>query len=98
MSLIKYQNQYPKVWIIPKEIKFYPKNDTQKSGNNPKGTQKSGNNPKSTQNNATSPYRDICKFPLSRSSRDGTHVDEIHVENKQYTEQIITWEVITLTI
>ena len=25
MSLIKYQNQYPKIWIIPKEIKFYPK-------------------------------------------------------------------------
>ena len=25
MSLIKYQNQYPKIWIILKEIKLYPK-------------------------------------------------------------------------
>ena len=25
MSLIKYQNQYPKIWIILKEIKFYQK-------------------------------------------------------------------------
>ena len=25
ISLIKYQNQYPKIWIIPKEIKFYQK-------------------------------------------------------------------------
>ena len=36
MSLIKYQNQYPKIYIIPNEIKFYYKNDTQKSGNSPK--------------------------------------------------------------
>ena len=56
MSLIKYRNQYQKIWIIIKEIKFYLKNDNQKSGNsqkmipkNPgiaqKGTQKSGINP-----------------------------------------------------
>ena len=36
MSLIKYQNQYPKIWIILKGIKFYQKNDTQISGNNEK--------------------------------------------------------------
>ena len=36
MSLIKYQNQYPKIWIIPQEIKFYQKHDTQKSGNSRK--------------------------------------------------------------
>ena len=46
MSLIKYQNQYPKIWIIVKELKFYqkkitpkirewPQNDTQKSRNGP---------------------------------------------------------------
>ena len=25
ISLIEYQNQYPKIWIIPEEIKFYQK-------------------------------------------------------------------------
>ena len=57
MSL-KYQNEYPKIWITFKEIKFYQKeNNTQKSGNSQKmtpknsriaqkGTQKSGSNPK----------------------------------------------------
>ena len=33
---IKYQNQYPEIWIISKEIKLYQKNDTQKSGNSRK--------------------------------------------------------------
>ena len=32
-STLSYQNQYPKIWIILKEIKFYQKHDTQKSGN-----------------------------------------------------------------
>ena len=32
MSLIEYQNQYPKIWIIPKEIREHPKKRTQKSG------------------------------------------------------------------
>ena len=30
---IKYQNQCPKIWIIPKEIKLYQTIDTQKFGN-----------------------------------------------------------------
>ena len=30
ISLIKYQNQYPKIWLIPEEIKFYQENDAQK--------------------------------------------------------------------
>ena len=46
MSLIKYQNQYPKIWIIPKEIKFYQKNDTQNSGNSPKRYPKIQEHPK----------------------------------------------------
>ena len=58
MSQLKYQNQYPRIWMILKEIKFYQNNDTQKSGRNSqkmipknlgiaqKGTQKSGSKPK----------------------------------------------------
>ena len=46
-SLTKYQNQYSKIWIIPKEIKFYQENDTQKSENTPKKLPKdSGSTPK----------------------------------------------------
>ena len=40
MSLIKYQNQYQKLWNILKEIKFCQKNDTQKSGNSQEMTPK----------------------------------------------------------
>ena len=40
MSSIKYQNfNNPKIWIIPKNIKFY-QNDTQKSGNTPENVPK----------------------------------------------------------
>ena len=46
VSLIKYQNQCPKIWIIPKETKFYQKNDTQKSENNPKWYPKIWEHPK----------------------------------------------------
>ena len=66
VSLIKYQNQYPKVWIIPKEIRFYQKNDTQKSGRSPKRYPKIRETQKGTQNNGTSPYQDICKLPPSQ--------------------------------
>ena len=46
MSLIKYQNQYPKIWIIPKEIKFYEKYDTQKFWKSPKRYPKIREHPK----------------------------------------------------
>ena len=57
MLLIKYQNQYPKIWIILYEIKFYQKKLIPKNQRKPKvipknpgiaqkGTQKSGSKPK----------------------------------------------------
>ena len=45
MSLIKYQNQYQKIWIILKEIKFYQKMIPKNPGIAQKATQKSGSNP-----------------------------------------------------
>ena len=42
----KYQKQYPKIWIILKEIKFYQKMIPKNPGIAQKGTQKSGSNPK----------------------------------------------------
>ena len=46
MSLIKYQNQYLKIWIILKAIIFYQKKYTQKSANSPKRYPKIWEQPK----------------------------------------------------
>ena len=42
---IKYQNQYPEIWIVPKEIKVYQKMIPKNRRIAEKGTQKSGSTP-----------------------------------------------------
>ena len=57
VSLIKYQNQCPKIWIIPKEIKFYQKMILENPGIAQKGTQKSGSTPKRIPRNPEAPKK-----------------------------------------
>ena len=66
MPLLEYQNQYPKIWIIPKQITCHQKEMIPKNlGIVQKGTRKS----RSTLKVPTSPYHDIWKLspppPLS---------------------------------
>ena len=74
MSLIKYQNRYPKSGLFLKKSNFTKKMIPKNPGIAQKGTQKSGSTPKSTQNNGTSPYHDICKLipPPPHSSQKRT--------------------------
>ena len=73
MSLIRISKSIPKNLDYSK---FYQTNDTQKSGNSPKGTQKSGSTPKITQNSGTSPYHVIFKLPLPPG---GYYLDDHYV-------------------
>ena len=73
-SLIRYQNQYPKIWIIPK-IEFHEKMIPKNPGISQKDkNKKSESTPKTYPNNGTSPYHDMWKLtPLGFTIVDNFH-------------------------
>ena len=81
----KYQNQYHKIWIILKEIKFYQKmipknpgiakNDTQKSGSNPQKVPKIMAHPRITTYASYPPEVEYLN-EIAHNSRDASFLSD----------------------